>query len=104
MKEIVSVSMEIPAGSLGVATVCSITLDGMLMNKDIPVLTSYAGVAEVRERPPEEFTDLIAYAGSSLDPMKVFMARRVTSVANAISSGSGRVLANVREVPIAAAK
>ena len=96
--------MEIPAGSLGVATVCSITLDGILLNKGIPVLTSFAGLAEVREKQPGEFTDLIAYAGSSLDPIKVFMGRRVTSVANAIFKGTGRVLANVREVPVAAAE
>ena len=48
---------------------------------------------------PTEFTDLIAYAGSSLDPMKVFMARRVTSVANAIFQRIWERLANVREVP-----
>jgi repressor of nif and glnA expression len=95
-------SLEIPAGSLGVATVCSITLDGILLNKGIPVLTSFAGLAEVREKQPGEFTDLIAYAGSSLDPIKVFMGRRVTSVADAIFKGTGRVLANVREVPVAA--
>jgi repressor of nif and glnA expression len=97
-------SSEIPVGSLGIATVCSITLDGMLMKKGIPVLTSYAGVMDVKEGQPTEFLDLIAYAGSSLDPMKVFMAHRVSSVANAVSFGSGRVLANVREVPIAAAE
>ncbi len=97
-------SFEIPAGSLGVATVCSITMDGMLMKKGIPVLTSFAGLAEVREKQPVEFTDLIAYAGSSLDPVKVFMGRGVTSVANAVYRGSGRVLANVREVPVAAAR
>ena len=97
-------SRVIPAGSLGIATLCSITLDGMLLKKGIPVLTSFAGLAEVNEKQPGEFTDLIAYAGSSLDPMKVFMGRRVTSVANAIFKGTGRVLANVREVPVAAAK
>jgi repressor of nif and glnA expression len=94
----------IPVGSLGVATVCSITLDGMLLKKGIPVLTSFAGLAEVREKKPGEFIDLIAYAGSSLDPMKVFMGRRVSSAANAIFEGTGRVLANVREVPVAAAE
>ena len=97
-------SSVIPAGSLGVATVCSITLDGMLLKKGIPVLTSFAGLAEVREKQPGEFIDLIAYAGSSLDPMKVFMGRRVSSAANAIFEGTGRVLANVREVPVAAAE
>ena len=96
-------SQVVPAGSIGLATVCSITMDGILMKKGIPVLTSFAGLAEIRDEQPIEFTDLIAYAGSSLDPVKVFMGRKVTSVSNAISRGSGRVLANVREVPVAAA-
>ncbi|HUI39929.1 MAG TPA: NrpR regulatory domain-containing protein [Methanothrix sp.] len=96
-------SCEIPAGCVGVATLCSITLDGMLMKMGIPVETSYAGVVEIRGGKPVEFTDLIAYAGSSIDPMKIFMARRVTRVADTVSSGSGRVLANVRAIPVAAA-
>jgi len=96
-------NLEIPKGALGIATLCSITLDGMLMKRGVPVLTSFAGLAEVNERQTSGFTDLIAYAGSSLDPIKVFMGRRVTSVADAISKGSGTVLANVREVPVAAA-
>src|SRR5512137_2244553 len=72
-------TIEIPKGALGIATLCSITLDGMLMKRGIPVLTSFAGLAEVMERQTFDFTDLIAYAGSSLDPIKVFMGRRVTS-------------------------
>ncbi len=95
-------SSEIPAGCLGIITPCSITMDGLLMKKGVPVDTSFAGVVEVREGQPAAFTDLIAYAGSSLDPMKVFMARRVTRVADAISRGEGKVLANVRAVPTAA--
>jgi len=68
------------------------------------VLTSFAGLAQVRERQIADFMDLIAYAGSSLDPIKVFMGRRVTSVADAVFKGTGAVLANVREVPVAAVK
>lgn len=94
--------LEIPEGCLGIVTLCSITVDGMLMKKGIPVNTSFAGVVEIRDGAPSEFTDLIAYAGSSLDPMKVFMARRMTRIADAVHKGSGRVLANVREIPIAA--
>ncbi len=97
-------SLKVPRGCTGIATLCSITLDGMLMKKGIPVNTSFAGVVVVREGRAVEFTDLIAYAGSSLDPMKVFMARGVTSVASAIYGGSGRLLANVREIPLAAAE
>ncbi|RQW78945.1 MAG: DUF128 domain-containing protein [Methanothrix sp.] len=94
---------EIPAGCLGISTLCSITLDGVLMKNGIPVVTSFAGVVQIKDGEPVEFTDLIAYAGSSLDPMKVFMARKVTRAADAIFKGSGKVLANVREVPVAAA-
>ena len=97
-------AQEIPAGCVGIATLCSITLDGMLMKGGIPVDTSFAGVVDVREGRPAEFTDLIAYAGSSLDPMRVFMARRVTHVVDAVERGSGKILANVREVPVAAAE
>jgi len=95
-------TLEIPKGSLGIATICSITLDGMLMKRGIPVLTSFAGLAEVREKQTADFTDLIAYAGSSLDPIKIFMGRGRTRVADAIFNGSGTVLSNVREVPAAA--
>jgi len=96
-------SMEIPKGCLGIATICSITLDGLLLRSGIPVNTSFAGVVEIKEHVPVEFTELIAYAGSSLDPMKVFIARKMTRITDAVGIGAGRVLANVREVPIAAA-
>jgi repressor of nif and glnA expression len=96
-------SVEIPKGCLGMATICSITLDGLLLKCGIPVNTSYAGVVEIKDHSPAEFTDLIAYAGSSLDPMKVFMARKMTRIADAVYTGTGKVLANVREVPLAAA-
>ena len=94
--------IDVPKGSLGIATICSITLDGMLLKKGIPVLTSFAGLAQVRDGQTIGFIDLIAYAGSSLDPIQVFMRRRATSISAAISSGSGTVLANVREVPAGA--
>lgn len=97
-------TLDVPAGAIGIATLCSITLDGMLMKRGIPVLTSYAGLAEIKDKQTSDFTDLIAYAGSSLDPIKVFMSRRATSVAEAVFKGTGTVLANVREVPVAAAK
>jgi repressor of nif and glnA expression len=97
-------SLKVPEGCIGIATLCSITLDGLLMKNGIPVNTSFAGVVVVRDGRAADFTDLIAYAGSSLDPMKVFMARRVTRVADAIYGGSGRLLANVREIPLAAAE
>jgi repressor of nif and glnA expression len=95
-------SYEIPEGCLGIATICSITMDGVLLKRGVPVNTTFAGVVEVMDGDLSAFTDLIAYAGSSLDPMRVFMARRMTRVTDATFKGRGRVLANVREVPLAA--
>jgi repressor of nif and glnA expression len=97
-------TLVVPAGHVGIATICSITLDGLFMKHGVPVLTSFAGLAAVKEGKTVDFTDLIAYAGSSLDPIRVFMGRRVTRVADATLKGTGAVLANVREVPVAAAK
>lgn len=95
-------SVEVPAGCLAILTVCSITIDGMLLKRGIPVNTRFAGVVEVQDESPHAFTDLIAYAGSSLDPMKVFMARRMTRITETVNAGTGRVLANVREIPFSA--
>jgi repressor of nif and glnA expression len=98
-------ALEMPDGYVGLATVCSITLDGMLMKRGIPVNTSFAGTVRINSKTPEftKFTDLIAYAGSSLDPIRVFMAQRRTRVIDVIAGTAGEVLANVREVPPVAA-
>jgi len=89
-------------GCLGIATICSITVDGMFLKRGVPVNTSFAGIIEVKDGEMNSFSDLVAYAGTSLDPIKVFMSRKMTRVGDAISKGNGKVLANVREVPLAA--
>jgi hypothetical protein len=43
--------------------------------------------------------ELIHYAGSSLDPSEVFIRARMTSVREVVASGSGKILANFREIP-----
>ncbi|MEM0499374.1 MAG: NrpR regulatory domain-containing protein [Methanothrix sp.] len=85
-----------------IGTVCSITVDGLLLKAGVPVNTTFAGVLEIRSGEPCRFSDLIAYAGTSIDPMRAFMARRIARVMDAVRTGSGKVLANVREVPVSA--
>ncbi|NYT02700.1 MAG: DUF128 domain-containing protein [Methanosarcinales archaeon] len=99
-----STLMEVPAGCICLATICSITMDGILLKAGVPVNTSFAGVAMVRGREILQFTDLIAYAGSSLDPIKAFMSRRIARVSDALRGGTGTVLANVREIPISSSE
>ena len=54
----------VPAGKMGVATVCSITFDGVLLRNRIPVKPSFGGVLEMNNWKPDRFSDLISYSGN----------------------------------------
>lgn len=95
-------NVRVPEGKIGVATVCSITIDGLLENEGIPVSPSFGGVLEVEDEKPKRFVDAISYRGTSLDPFAVFSSKDMTSYLSVIETGSGRVLANLREIPISA--
>lgn len=94
--------VRVPNGKVGIATVCSVTIDGLLAKAGIPVSPKFGGVLEVEKWKPKRFTDAITYQGSSLDPLEVFASRKMTSYLNVIKVGSGRILANLREIPMLA--
>ncbi len=96
--------VRIPAGKIGIATICSITIDGILLKNGIPVNTKYGGLIEIKNRKPYKFTDLIAYRATTIDPMKIFLSRKMTSITSAIRDGNGKVLASIREIPLSAEK
>ncbi|MEM2924848.1 MAG: DUF128 domain-containing protein [Methanocellales archaeon] len=89
----------IPKGKVGIATLCSITIDGILLKSGIPVETKYGGLVKIKENKPAHFSELIAYAGTSIEPIQIFMSKRLTSITSAITTGSGMVLGNLREIP-----
>jgi len=91
-------------GSVGLVTMCSMTVDGLLLKNGIPSNIKYGGLLEVEEGKPVRYTDLISYQGTSLDPIQIFTARQMTSILTAVRSGKGKVLANVRTVPVIAAE
>lgn len=91
--------IKIPEGRMGIATMCSITIDGILLKNGIPVNAKYGGILEVREKKPLRFDDIIAYGGTTIDPMRIFISRKMTGVLDAVNKGSGRLLANLREIP-----
>ncbi len=95
-------SITVPQGSVGIATICSITIDGVLLKQGIPIETKYGGIIQVDNGIPVRFTDLISYTGTSLDPIKIFMSKRMTDVMGVLDHGSGLLLANLREAPIIA--
>jgi repressor of nif and glnA expression len=91
--------LNIPEGKIGIASMCSITIDGILLKSGIPVTPKYGGLLDVKNRKPTGFDDIIVYNGTSIDPMKIFISKKMTRVLDAVETGSGRLLANLREIP-----
>ena len=94
----------IPYGAVGRVTMCSMTVDGILIKHGIPSSIKYGGLLAINNSQPIAYTDLISYGGTSLDPIQIFTARRMTSILAAARSGKGTVLANVRTVPAIASE
>jgi len=93
-------SYAIPAGKVGFGTLCSVNLNGILLKHSIPVESKMGGLLQIEEERPLRFTEIINYAGSTLDPHEVFIKSRMTSVRVAVE-GSGKILAGLCEIPAA---
>ncbi|MFC1498224.1 DUF128 domain-containing protein [Verrucomicrobiota bacterium] len=89
----------VPEGMLGIGTVCSITLNGVLQKKGIPVISRFGGLLEVRNGQYVRFMNVIEYRGSSLDPLEVFIKADMTGVRDVVLRGSGIICASFREIP-----
>lgn len=89
----------VPRGKVALATVCSIVVNGTLLKAGIPVDSRFGGILQIRDHHPLRFTELINYAGSSLDPSEIFIQANMTSVIGAAKDGNGEILANFREIP-----
>ena len=80
---------------VGIATICSLSIDGILINKGIMSNPKYSGLLELTE--PPLFIDLISYNGSTVDPHKIFLSKDMTSI-----TGEGnpkKILASFKEIP-----
>ncbi|MBM4447118.1 MAG: DUF128 domain-containing protein [Chloroflexi bacterium] len=91
--------LTVPENSIGLATVCSIVINGTLLKAGVPTDSRFGGILQIRNHQPLRFVELINYAGSSLDPSEVFIRARMTSVRDAAKAGNGKILANFREIP-----
>ncbi len=89
----------VPEGMVGLATVCSIVINGVLLKAGIPMDSKFAGILQLKDRNPLRFVELIHYSGSSLDPSETFIMARMTSVRSVLEKGEGKILANFREIP-----
>ncbi len=92
-------SVVVPSGKIGLATVCSAIINGVLLKAGVPIESRFGGVLEVRGSKPRRFVAVINYAGTSLDPSEQYIRARMTSVSEAAKTGNGKILANFREIP-----
>ena len=83
---------------IGIATICSLSIDGILINNGIMSNPTYSGLLELTE--PPLFIDLISYNGTTLDPHKIFLSKNMTSIT--CSDGPNKILASVKEIPYVA--
>jgi HTH-type transcriptional regulator, global nitrogen regulator NrpRI len=89
----------IPEGMIGVGTVCSITLNGVLLKHGIPTNSRFGGLLELVDKKPIRFVEVIMYDGTSIDPLEVFIRSGMTNYMGAIKTGNGRIGASFREFP-----
>ncbi|MCK5428596.1 MAG: DUF128 domain-containing protein, partial [Anaerolineales bacterium] len=89
----------VPKGKIGLGTVCSITINGVLLKAGIPMDSRFGGLLQLKDGKPLRFAELIHYNGSSLDPSEIFIRAKMTSVKSAVEAGDGQILANFREIP-----
>ncbi|HOX35279.1 MAG TPA: NrpR regulatory domain-containing protein [Methanoregulaceae archaeon] len=92
----------VPPGSVGLITLCSISMDGVFQRKGVPVKMAYGGRLEIEKGSPRRFADLIGYRGTTIDPLELFISAGLTTISSYCATGTGIALANVREVPASA--
>ncbi|MBE9482317.1 MAG: DUF128 domain-containing protein [Chloroflexi bacterium] len=92
-------SVVIPSGKIGMATVCSVVINGVLLKAGVPIDSRFGGVLEVKDSKPKRFIAIISYAGTSLDPSEQYIRAGMTSVSKAVKTGNGKILAVFREIP-----
>lgn len=89
----------IPPDCVGIGTVCSVTVNGVLLSEGIPTVSRFGGLLEISNGKYTRFVELIHYEGTTLDPLEVFIRSRMTDYFGATTTGNGRIGASFREVP-----
>lgn len=89
----------IPDGMIGLGTVCSITLNGVLLTHGIPTYSRFGGLLELKDNEPLRFVEIIHYDGTTLDPLEIFIRSGMTDYVRATETGTGKIGAGFRELP-----
>jgi repressor of nif and glnA expression len=93
----------VPAGCIGLGTMCSLTIAGLLLRHGVPTHPLFGGLLRVEGWRPQHVLEMIRYEGTSVSPNEVFIRGGFTSVGRAAALGSGLITASFREAPMGAA-
>jgi repressor of nif and glnA expression len=91
--------LTVPPGRVGFCTICSITLNGVLLKHGIPTTSRFGGLLELRGGCATRFVEIIYYDGTTIDPLEVFIRSGMTDYLGAVRSGNGLIGASFRELP-----
>ena len=91
--------ISIPQGYVGVGTVCSVTLNGVLLSNRIPTTSVFGGLLEIEDGLASRFVAIIRYDGTSIDPLEIFIKSGMTDYSGATENGNGQIGASFREIP-----
>ncbi|MCW4035269.1 MAG: NrpR regulatory domain-containing protein [Candidatus Bathyarchaeota archaeon] len=91
--------ISVPKGKFALFTVCNLTLDSILIHSGIPLFFKYGGLVQVVNKKPIRFVEIISYEGTTIPPLEVFVYRKMTSISRILKTGSGMLLATLREAP-----
>ena len=92
-------SVFVPQGKIGIATVSSVVINGVLLKAGIPTEYKFGGILEIKTSIPKRFTAIIDCSGTSIDPSEEFISSGFTGVIEASRAGDGKVLGAFRTIP-----
>ena len=92
-------STTVPDDMIGIGTVCSITLNGVLLRHGVPTVSRFGGLLELSKGRATRFVELIHYDATSIDPLEIFIRSGMANYVGAVTDGNGRIGASFREYP-----
>lgn len=92
-------NISVPRGHFALLTVCNLTLDSILIHSGIPLFFKHGGLVQTLNLKPIRFVEIISYEGTTIAPLEVFVYRKMTSISSVLKTGSGMLLATLREIP-----
>jgi len=84
---------------IAVSTICSVTINGILLRYGISMTSRFGGLLELKDGVPVRFSQIINYDASTVDPLEIFIKSKMTSVSQTIRTGTGSIGASFREIP-----